>query len=49
MLFSPTSTPGIQIAGPGLSPDDEFNSNPMMGLINYKMPSVMTLFKLQWE
>jgi len=35
---------GVKIPAPTLNEDDEFNSNPMLGFIVYRLPSIPELF-----
>lgn len=47
MLFSRELN--VTVSAPPLSFDDQFNSNPGVGLIAYRLPSMSTLFNMPEE
>jgi len=48
MTFVSQNFKGVEIPGPPLSANDEFNSNGVAGNIGYTAPSVMDLFKASY-
>lgn len=42
--FESVEFTGVKIPAPTLDEDDEFNSNPMLGFITYRIPSIPELF-----
>lgn len=44
LWFESVEFTGIKIPAPTLTEDDAFNSNPLLGFITYRIPSVHELF-----
>ena len=42
--FESVEYPGVNLPAPALDEDDAFNSNPLLGFITYRVPSIADLF-----